>query len=430
MIPICLSFQVHIPYALSNYSFFQIGENPYYENKEANFSNVMELARECYLPANKILLALIKKHKGKFKVNFSISGTSLDLLEEHAPEVIESFQALAQTGCVDFITESYSHSLAFLQSQEEYKEQVAKHSRKIKKLFNVIPKVLRATELLYTNDLAVWAESNGYKALLTEGIFDRYQNKVYAAKGCSKIKVFMRNKGLSEDISLRFSDKNWKEYPLMADSYASWVNACANDENCEIVNIFMPYETIGRKHTKESGIFQFLESMPSEILKAKKFEFAMAKEIASKKVTKENETLDVSNITTWTDMPLFAESTTLWMNNDLQNDALTACYALEETIKEANNKNLIQMWRILQSAEYFSAMSIDFHPVNSSACYNYADAFAGQITDPYDMYINYMNILADLNLRAKAVIARKKPKIQKVNIETKTKTVTRSEQAA
>ncbi len=397
MSSVCLYFQVHVPYAFRDYSFFEIGESPFYENEQENFENVMKLARECYLPANKILLELIKKHDGKFKVSFSISGTSLDLFETHAPEVIESFQELAETGCVDFIAETFAHSLSYLCSKKEFKAQVAMQARLIKKWFGVNPKVLRSTELMYNNELGKWAENAGFKAILADGnaLGFKSPNFVYTPQGCEKIKLLCSNAGLSEDISLRFSDSSWNEYPLYAEKYANWLQSV--EENAQLVNIFLKYENFGIHHTSESGIFDFLKALPEKVLENKNFNFKTLTEAAKLSA---GESVDIHYMTSWTGKEKNLSS---WQSNDLQHDALHACYSLEEEVNTANNKALLQIWRILQGSEQIAAMSLDGY-APSSTCYLQEEKNA------YDVYINYMNILADLTLRVKEVLKNKKNK--------------------
>ncbi len=400
MSSVCLVFTVHIPYILKNYSFFEIGENPFYANEEANEEQVLNIAKNCYLPANKIIAENIKKYKKAFKVSFAISGTTLDLLEEHAPEVIESFQTLAETGCVDFLAEPHAHGFSFLYSKAELKEQVAKHGRRIKKLFNVIPKVLRAPELMYNNELANWAEEAGYKGIIADGsaLYEQNPNFVYTPATCEKIKLLCRNNGLSDDIALRFSDRSWAHYPLYADTYAQWVSQSAKD--AQVVNIFTKYEHFGMHHNEESGIFNFLQALPAQILKDKYIRFVTIREAANFPTQKNADTHFMS---AWVEP---SKNLSSYYDNDLQSDVMATVFGLEEMVKQSKSRSLLDMWRILQSSEYIMAMAIDSVPTREESFYSI------QAQNPYDIYINMMNILADVKLRAQAVVQKKKKKAE------------------
>ena len=238
---VCFYFQVHQPYRLRHYTFFDIGANPFYEDEDANCDILLKVARKCYLPMNDVLLELIRRHEGRFKVSFSISGTALDQFEEYAPEVLESFQALGRTGCVEFLDETYCHSLSFLFSREEFREQVRRHRERIEELFNQSPRVFRNTELIYHNDVAREAEDMGYDAILAEGADHvlgwRSPSWLYQPAGCTRLKLLLKNYALSDDIAFRFSNRDWPEYPLTADKFAAWAHAV--NTHGELINLFM-----------------------------------------------------------------------------------------------------------------------------------------------------------------------------------------------
>ncbi len=388
---VALFFQVHLPYKLRKYSFFEIGENPFYENNEKNFTEVMKAATDCYLPSNKIILNLIEKHEGRFKVSFAISGLTLDLLEEHAPEVIESFQALAQTGCVDFVAMPYHNSLAYIYSNKEFTNQVEMHAKKMKKLFNVKPKVFCNTELIYNNETALWAEKAGYKAVLAdkgECACVSSPNHVYKPFQAENVKLLLRNNMLSEDISGRFSDNTWSEYPLKAKKYASWIFSCGN--KAQAINIFLRYENFGLYHTKEEGIFDFLQEFPTKVLENEKFVFKTLSEVAKLKAHSE---VNIEKIFTWERK---TRDLSVWQENDLQKDALLSCYNLEKMLQKANDKNLTKIWQVLQDSEHLYAMSMLERARDPE-----------KMDSPYEAYINYMNILSDLQLRVKHVVQEK-----------------------
>ncbi len=432
MTSVCMYFKVHQPFTFRNYSFFEIGAHAQYENEDVNCNKALKLARECYLPANQVLLDAIKEHKGKFKVSFSISGVTLDLFENHAPEVLDSFKALAETGCVEFLAETYYNSLSFLYSEQEFGEQVAMHAKRIKELFNLSPKAICNTELIYNNDLAKWAEKAGYKVIVAEGaefaLAWRSPNSIYRPEGCKTIRLLMRNTALSDDIALRFSEENWAGYPLDAAKYANWLHNA--DKSSRVINLFLNYEVFGLYQSKNTGIFEFLRVLPAEIMKNSNFDFKTISETSRLSVVGQ---VDVPTPMSWTDIE---KDLNTWRGNDMQHDALNSCYALENAKKSINNEEMLYKWRVLQGAEHLQAMSTKWFSNPIGAEYH------NVYESPYDAYINYMNILSDITLRSrvnktdntkvneeKAVKAKTKKPTQtvkkKANSNTKNKTKTK-----
>ena len=267
-------FQVHQPFRMANYRVFDIGKHGNYFDDKKNEEVCKKVAGKCYLPANKLMLDLIRRTNGKFKIAYSISGTALEQFEKYAPEVLESFKELAKTGCVEFLGETYYHSLSFLYSKEEFEAQVKLHDKKIKELFGQKPKVFRNTELIYSNEVGKYAEQMGYSAVLAEGwdkILEwRSPNYVYQPNGTKKIKLLLKNYKLSDDVAFRFSNKGWTEWPLTAEKYAAWISAIQG----QTINLFMDYETFGEHQWPETGIFAFLRALPGEILQIEKLESA------------------------------------------------------------------------------------------------------------------------------------------------------------
>src|SRR3954470_20100837 len=264
---VCFYFQVHQPFRLRRYSVFDTDRNYFDELKNAEL--VKKVAQKCYLPANKMLLENIRRHEGRFRGPFSISGCALEQFAESTPEVLDSFHELNQTGCVEFLNETYYHSLAFLYSREEFRAQVELHRKRIKELFGQEPRVFRNTELIYNNDLAHFVSHMGYDAVLTEGadhvLGYRSPNFVYRPPHAPHLKLLLKNYRLSDDIAFRFSNPNWEQYPLRADKFAKWVNQINGNGLC--CNLFMDYETIGEHQWAETGIFDFMRHLPDEILK-------------------------------------------------------------------------------------------------------------------------------------------------------------------
>jgi len=394
MSSICLYFQVHQPLRVKKYSVFSIGNDHKYFNddSETDLNNkriLKKVAEKSYLPANKTLLSLLKKHKG-FKISYSFSGVLLEQLAKDMPEVLESFQELVKTGGVEVLSETYYHSLAFFYSKTEFESQVEYHKKAIKKYFGVTPKVFRNTELAYTNDLAKWADDKGYKAILAEGwdpiLGWRSPNFVYKPVGTKKIKLLLKNYKLSDDIAFRFSEKTWREWPLTAEKYAKWVNAI--NGNGQVINLFMDYETFGEHQWEDSGIFRFLESFPEEILKHPDNNFVTPSEAV--KIYPAMDEIDVPMIVTWADSE---RDLSAWRGNSIQSSAIKFIYDLEPSVLEVSDKNIISDWRKLQTSDHFYYMCTKWFA--DGDVHKYFNPYES----PYDAFISFMNAANDLKLR-------------------------------
>ena len=393
---ICLHFQIHQPLRLRNYRFFDIGNENYYYDDSSNAEILRKVADSCYLPANKLVLKLIDQFRGKFKVTFSISGTALDQFAKYAPEVIESFQDLAQTGCVEFISETYSHSLSILKDKEEFKYQVEAHAFKIEKLFGQRPTVFRNTELIYSNEIGEIVAEMGFKTILTEGAKQvlrwKSPNYMYANAANTDLKVLMKNSQLSDDIAFRFSDRNWSEWPLTSSKYVSWLNQI--DPSEEIINLFMSYETFGERQNAESGIFDFLKYFPSEVFYHSDFNFMTPSDVTElfKPVSIINVPHPISQADEERDL-------SAWLGNDMQNEAFNKLYDLSELINKCSDRKIYRDWLYLQTSDHFYYMCTK----------NYTDggvhASFNPFETPYDAFINYMNILNDFSIRLRDAVA-------------------------
>jgi len=299
---LCFYFQVHQPMRLRHYRFFDISKNHDYFDDKFNFEIMRKVAEKCYLPMNQLLLDLIHEFKGEFKVSFSISGTALDQFEMYAHDVLDSFKRLAATGCVEFLAETYSHSLSALVSQEEFTKQVEKQAKKIEELFGQKPKVFRNTELIYSNHIGWMVSQMGYKTMLTEGADKvlgwQSPNFLYQNQHVPDLKLLLKNYKLSDDIAFRFSQSTWEAYPLTADKYVDWLNSISWTE--EIVNLFMDYETFGEHQWKESGIFDFMYHLPRLVLSRSEFRFCTPSE-ASEQLQVRGQ-ISVDNPISWADI--------------------------------------------------------------------------------------------------------------------------------
>jgi len=384
---VCFYFQVHQPFRIKRYSFFDIGKDHFYEDDIKNREVLNKVSEKCYLKANKKILELIERHKGKFRVSYSLSGTLIEQLEIYRPDVLQSFIKLAETGCVEFLAETYYHSLSFLYSTQEFKRQVTLHGEKIKTYFNQKPTVFRNTELIYNNEIARFIEKMGYKGILCEGvdrILDgRSPNFVYKPKGTTKIKTLLKNYRLSDDIAFRFSDRNWSEFPLNATKFASWVHKVAG--NGEVVNLFMDYETFGEHQWESTGIFDFLDHLPAEIMKHRDFDFLTPSQIISKYPVRDE--YDVVEFTSWADAE---RDLSAWLSNSLEKEAADRIYGLEKKIKATGNKDLVDVWGKMQTSDHFYYMCTKFW--SDGDVHKYFSPY----DSPYDAYIYYMNAFCDL----------------------------------
>lgn len=386
---ICFYFQVHQPHRLRKYTYFDIGHNHNYDDTVNNEQIISRVARKCYLPTNELLLDLINRYEGKFKVSFSISGTALEQFKIYSPETLESFKKLAKTGCVEFLNETYYHSLSCLFSKEEFIEQIKLHDKLIHKEFGYKATTFRNTELIYNNDIAKIIEDLGYKTIITEGADKilgwRSPNFVYHPEGYKKIKMLLKNYQLSDDIAFRFSNASWSEFPLTADKYTHWIHSL--NGHAQLINLFMDYETFGEHQWPETGIFEFMKVLPEHIFKHHDFGFMTPSE-ASETYSSVGH-IDIPDFISWADVE---RDLTAWKGNSLQEDSLHAIYALEEQIKQADDKKMIEIWRMLQTSDHFYYMCTKF--AGDGTVHSYFNPYQ----NPYEAYINFQNILSDFTM--------------------------------
>lgn len=384
---ICFYFQIHQPFRLKRYRFFDIGNDHYYYDDFQNEEIIHRIAERCYLPANKAILEMIKSSGGKFKVSYSISGTALEQMEIYAPEVIDSFKELAATGNVEFLSETYAHSLSSLGDPEEFKEQVKRHKDKIYALFGVKPKIFRNTELIYSDDIAEQVYQLGFKGMLTEGAKHilgwKSPNYVYASCIEPQLKLLLKNDRFSEDLSMRFNDYTWNDYPLTADKYMSWIAETPESE--QIINLFMNYEVLGSLHPSESGIFDFFKALP-RFAAEKGISFSTPSEVFN--LLKPVDCLGVPYPMSWADEE---KDTGSWLGNILQKEAFRKINEIGERVRLGEDRRIRQDWYYLQSSDHFYYMNTR-HPEGGFSPYD----------NPYDAFNNYMNVLSDFIVRVNA----------------------------
>lgn len=387
---ICLNFQIHQPFRYRKYRFFDIGNDSYYYDDYANETIMRKIADNCYLPANNILLQQIRKLKGKFKVSFSISGVAMDQFKLYAPEVIDSFKELAETGSVEFLSGTYANSLVSLVDEQLFAKQVKAHDDLIEEYFGQRPKVFRNSEMIYSDELGDLIYRMGFETVLTEGAKHilgwKSPNYLYCNALNPRQKVLMRNHHLSDDLSFRFSNTSWNEYPLTASKMTDWLVNLPKKE--EIVNIFLNYETFGEIQKKKSGIFDFLESLPEMILKTKELSFSTPGEAA--KVLQPVSAVHVLHPISWADEE---RDLSAWLGNELQKDAFNHLYALKDRVMLCTDSQIQKDWLYLQSNDHLYYMCTKFF--SDGEVHKFFNPYAS----PYEAFINYMNVLSDFTLR-------------------------------
>ena len=385
--PICFFFEVHQPNRLKHYSFFDVGNDPFYEDDETNRRLLDEACEECYLPANEMMTQLIEEGKGQFRISMSVSGVLLEQLEASRPDVLESFQKLHATGGVEIVAETYYHSMNFHRSKKEFAAQVEKQMEKVKEVFGVKPKAFRHTACIYFNELAAYVEGLGFESMLGEAVGHvlggREANRLYRSPNCETLKTHLRNGILTDDIAFRFGNPDWPQHPLSAEEFATW---CQNNGG-EVVNLFMDYEAIGQHQKAETGIFEFFKAFPAawETLGGR---FVTVSEAASElEVSGE---YDCHDPTSWAHE---SKDLSAWKGNAMQEEARRKILVLEDLVKSKNNPELLHQWRKMQTAEHFYYMST-------------TGGTAGEMHDrlrpyesAYDAYLYFMNALSDLQIR-------------------------------
>ncbi|MBN2806303.1 MAG: glycoside hydrolase family 57 protein [Prolixibacteraceae bacterium] len=405
---ICIYFQLHQPFRFRKYRFFDIGNDSYYYDDYANETILQKVVANCYLPANAALLGAIEKHKGKFKVAFSLSGIAIEQLQLYAPEVIKSFQQLSKTGCVEFLSETYSHSLVALKSKEQLEAQIKKHDDLIEKLFGQRPTVFRNTEMIYSDEIGSMIQDMGFKAMLTEGAKHvlgwKSPNFVYTNAINPRLKILMRNFKLSDDISFRFSNQAWSEYPLTATKFAGWINKL--DPREEVINLFMDYETFGEHQKASTGIIDFLKAFPDEILKNKKLQIGTPSEVIAK--LQPVSAVHVPHPISWADEE---RDLSAWLGNEMQEEAFNKLYDLLPRIERCTDEELIKDWEYLQVSDHFYYMCTKFF--SDGEVHKYFNPY----DSPYEAFINYMNVLSDFVLRLDRVVPENQLELQISNLQ-------------
>lgn len=381
---ICLYLRVHQPTRLRLYRFFDIGTDSHYYDDFANRTAVVSAVENTYLPLNSILLDLIGKSKKHFKIAVSMSGSTLELFERYAPEAVDSFKALFDTGCVELVAEPYFHSLCSLASSAEFRREVGRQMDKIESVFGIRPVTFCNTEMIYSDAIGADVREMGFKTMITEGAKNvlgwRSADHVYSSTA-SGLKLLLRNYSLSDDIALRFSNRDWDSWPLTADKYASWLAG----SDGEAVVLAMDSSVFGGVHSAESGIFDFIKALP-EAVEAQGMKFRTPSEIA--KGAKGVAELSVPDAISWTGVE---SDVSAWLGNELQQDAYNKLYALTEKLSIIDDPALWADFGHLQESDHLYYMNTKF----------FGDGYRpyNPYSTPYEAFINYMNVLNDFTIR-------------------------------
>ena len=387
---ICLYFEIHQIIHLKRYRFFEIGSEHYYYDDYANEQGMNEVAERSYIPALRTLIDMAKANNGAFKVALSISGVALEQLEIYSPAVIDLLHQLNDTGCCEFLCEPYSHGLSSLANEECFREEVSRMSAKIKQVFGQTPKVFRNSSLIYSNEIGSVVASMGFKGILTEGAKHvlgwKSPHYVYHCAYNPNLKILLRDFKLSDDISLRFSNSDWSEYPLFADKYIGWIAGLPEEE--QVINIFMELSALGIAQPLSSNILQFMKALPA-CAKEKGISFSTPSEIVTK--FKSVDQVDVPYPMSWADEE---RDTSCWLGNVMQREAFNKLYSVAGRVHLCDDRRIKQDWDYLQASNNFRFMTTKKTGIWLNR---------GIYDSPYDAFTNYMNILGDFISRVDAL---------------------------
>ena len=375
---ICFCFQMHAPYKMKRYRFFEIGQDHYYYDDMQTEEHLDYLVNASYLPLCNTIKEMIRLSKGRFHCALSVSGTTLEMFQQFAPEMIDVLNELAATGCVEFVATPYAYSLASVYSETEAVEQLQLQQAMVKELFGVESTTICNTELVYSDEIAIQLYQQGYKTVMTEGakhiLSWKSPNYIYQSASAPKMKVLLRNANMSDELAFHFSDPNWYNYPMDAEKYTAQIAALPEEE--QVVNIWVGAETFGVRQHAMSGIFDFLKALPYHAMD-KSIGFMTPSEVAKKFAT--NDVIVAPYPITWAGE---AKDINIYTGNDLQNEALQKLYAVAERVHLCQDKQLKRDWLLLQDVNYFHYM-------------NHIDQGSTHFESAYDAFINYMNILSD-----------------------------------
>ena len=385
---VCFYFEVHQPYRLKPYGALQVGRDHDYFDDALNAQVIRKVSNKSYLPANESMLRLIEETEGRFRISYAITGVAIEQMKRYAPAVLDSFERLARTGAVEFVAETYYHSLAALYDKDEYKEQIDMQVGLVQKEFGQTPRVFRNTELIYNDEIGQFIADLGFDAILVEGADDvlawRSPNFVYRVAD-RETRLLTKNYKLSDDIAFRFSNRAWKEFPLTAKKFAEWIHGHSGAG--DVINLFMDYETFGEHQWRETGIFDFLDRLPDLLFTHPDWDILTPSQAIDRYPALDE--LSFQRTVSWADA---GRDISAWRGNAMQQRALSEVHALGPEIKRRNNSNLLALWRRLQTSDHFYYMATK--SASDAEVHDYFSPYEG----PYDAFIHYMNVVKDLKL--------------------------------
>jgi len=385
---VCFYFQVHQPFRIRRFRFAEVGLRHSYFDDAKNALILDKVARKSYLKTNQLLCEMMEQYGSKFRVSFSISGVALEQMRLYAPEVLQSFQRLVAKGQVELLSETYHHSLASLYDCEEFVAEVDLHRQAIRQHFEIEPEVFRNTELIYSDEIGRMVNDLGFRAVLAEGADDilAWRSPCYLYRHPDRdLAILTKHYRLSDDIAFRFSNRAWESFPLLAETFASWIHR--NSGSGDVVNLFMDYETFGEHQWEETGIFSFFRQLPAEILKRPDWEFLTPSEVLAKVPVRA--ALSFPRIVSWADKE---RDVSAWVGNEMQQRALREVYALREQVFKRNNAAILRTWRRLLTSDHFYYMCTKFFSDGD------VHAYFSPFKSPYQAFLSYMAILEDFRL--------------------------------
>lgn len=394
---VVLYFQVHQPWRLKRYTWFDIGREADYFDDALNGRILRKVAQRCYLPTTALLTRLVEESEGRFRCAFSISGTALDQMQRYAPEALEGFRRLAATGAVEILAETSHHALAFLTDEAEFRAQIEVQAARVLREFGRRPTTFRNTELVIARDVARVAEAAGFTALLGEGadhlLGFRDSTRIYRPEGTERLRLLLRCYRLSDDIAFRFADRGWKEWPLTPAKFAGWLEDVAVRRGADdsVVGLFMDYETAGEHQDAATGILTFLEGLPEAVARHSRFRFRTPAEVVALKGSALP--LALPRPVSWADAE---RDLTAWLGNDMQRAAHEALYALLPRVKAHGDPGRLESWRRLSTSDHVYYMSTKFF--SDGDVHRYFSPYGS----PHDAFVAFMNVLDDLALRVGA----------------------------
>ncbi len=399
MTSVCFYFQVHQPMRLARWHAFDMPRGVDYWDHDRNRAIFHRVADKCYLPANRAILDVVRERPDAVKFAFSLSGTFVEQARAFRPEVMDSFRELAATGAVEFLDETYYHSLAGLwDDHAEYRAQIAEHRDLMRRELGVEPRVFRNTELIYDDRIARTIESLGYAGIVTEGtekiLGSRSPNFVYRPTGRPNLKVLLKNYRLSDDVAFRFSNHAWSEFPLTADKYADWLSKTGGDA----INLFMDYETFGEHNWPETGIFEFFRALPGFVLAKPNLEFATPSEVADRHASVGE--IEVPFAISWADTE---RDVSAWLHNEMQHQCFNDLRDLAPLVREADDAELTHAWRLLQTSDHL------YYCCTKWMADGDIHTYFSPYDSPYQAFINYANVIEDLKRKVHERVRARAP---------------------